>query len=329
MGSDLGPHVLIHAACDVLHRDPDLYLLLVGQQDRIEEVVLRFPELPQNRYHIVHADSIVEMDERPSSALRRKLDSSMSLALSMVAKGEADGCVSAGNTGALMALSKYWLKMYPGIDRPAISTVLPNEYGFTRVLDLGANMDCDSETLFHFGVMGSVMASAIDGINNPKVGLLNVGVEETKGNDQVKQAARLLQSASAINYCGFVEGDEIYTGDVDVVVCDGFVGNAVLKASEGLTHFFAQLIKEKLLAGTRGRILQWLIQPALKRIKDEINPERYNGACFSGLNKVVVKSHGSANITAMHFAIKEAIEQIRLDVPSKIWSALDNLESAS
>lgn len=238
MGNDLGPHVMIHAACAVLQEDAHLYLLLVGQQNIIEEVLGLYPSLPSSRYKIVHTDEVVYMDDSPSSTLRRKLKSSMGLSLSLVASGDADGCVSAGNTGALMAMSKYWLKMYPGIDRPAISTVLPSEKGFTRMLDLGANMDCDSETLFHFGVMGSVMASAIGEIENPKVGLLNVGVEETKGNDQVKQAARLLQASAAINYCGFVEGDEIYTGDVDVVVCDGFVGNAVLKASEGITHFF-------------------------------------------------------------------------------------------
>jgi len=327
MGSDLGPHVLIRASFQSLLKDADLHLILVGKQADIQHISTEFPQIPSTKYRIVHTDEFITMDERPTSALKKKLNSSMSIALSLVAAGEVEGCVSAGNTGALMVLSKYWLKMYPGIDRPAISTVLPGEKGFTRVLDLGANVDCDSETLFNFAVMGSVMSQAIDGIDKPKVGLLNIGVEDIKGNDKVKQAARLLDNSDLINYCGFVEGDQIYRGNIDVIVCDGFVGNAVLKASEGITHYFGLLIKEKLLSGFRGLLLHWLLKPSLKKLRDEINPDRYNGACLSGLNKVVIKSHGGADIVAMQFAIKEATQQVRLDVPNRVWKALDKLES--
>ncbi len=335
MGSDLGPHVIIEAACLASISNPNLNVLLVGDQSIIKPMVVEVfeqSEIPYNetskRVQLIDAEKTIGMHEKPSSALRKRNHSSMGIALSLLADGKVDGCVSAGNTAALLVLSRATIKLLPGVERPAISTILPRINGFTRVLDLGANMDCDSETLFYFGVMGSVVSKVVDQVKNPTVGLLNVGVEDAKGKDQVKQAASRLQQEPTINYHGFVEGNEIYTGDVDVVVCDGFVGNSVLKASEGLISFFGHLVNNKLLSGFRGTLMQWLMRPALKRLRDEINPERYNGASFLGLEKVVVKSHGSANAAAVGFAIDEAIQQVQNLVPEKIRKALEQLENS-
>ncbi len=332
MGSDLGPHVMLQAALSALEADSSLYFLFVGNEQIITSALSQKSEhlfdvekLQATQFEIIHAPLAISMNERAASAFRKKNEASMGIALQLVAEGRAQGCVSAGNTAALTLLSRHFLNMFPGVERPAISTVLPSERGFTRMLDLGASIDCDSEALFHFGVMGAVLAETVDKITQPKVGLLNIGIEEVKGNDKVKQASLLLQQVDKLNYCGFVEGNDIYNGKIDVVVCDGFVGNAVLKASEGLTHYFADLVNTKLLRGFRGRIMQWLLKPALKHLKDEINPDRYNGASFVGLEHVVVKSHGGANAIAMRFAIIEAVEQVRLDVPNKIKNALDGL----
>ncbi len=332
MGNDLGPHVILEAALGVLKENPSAFFFFVGDETIITNVLARLP-LPSPgseasvsaQYTIVHATDEISMQEKPSSAFRKKQTSSMGIALQLLANGKASGCVSSGNTAALVVLSRYYLTLFPDIERLAISTVLPSRQGFTRVLDLGASIDCDSQALYYFGIMGSVLAETVDKITAPTIGLLNIGTEEVKGNDQVKQASIMLQQLDELNYCGFVEGNDIYNGKIDVVVCDGFVGNAVLKASEGLTRYFAYLVNNRLLRGFRGKIMQWLLKPALKHLKDEINPDRYNGASFVGLEKVVVKSHGAANVKAVGFAIKEAMEQVRLDVPDKIKNALDRL----
>ncbi len=334
MGNDLGPHVIVEAACQAAVSTPNLNQILIGDKKLLKEsfdAIQNNLQIPANslleRIKIRHSTEVIGMKDKPSTALRKRHQSSMGIALAMVAKGDADACVSAGNTAALVVLSRAYIALLPGIDRPAISTVLPSVKGFTRMLDLGANIACDSEALFFFGVMGSIVSKSIDGIQSPKIGLLNVGEEDIKGNDQVKQAATLLKKENSINYCGFIEGNDIYSGKVDVVVCDGFVGNSVLKACEGITSFFGHLINNKLLSGFRGRLMQWLMRPALKRLKDEINPERYNGASFLGLEKVVVKSHGNANSAATVFAIAEAVQQVTFKVPEQINKALEQIEN--
>lgn len=334
MGSDSGPQAILEASCLALKEHSFLSIIYVGNESEINSNLKRLDQslqshhqswIKEGRVQIIHTTFEIMMNDKPSFAYRKKDDSSMGVALKLVSDGVAQGVVSSGNTAALVLLSRHYIKLFAGIEKPAISTVLPSQNGFTRVLDLGASIDCDSEALFFFGLMGSVLSRNVDQVPTPRLGLLNIGTEEIKGNDKVKQASVLLQQIKDINYAGFIEGQDIYTSNIDVVVCDGFVGNAVLKASEGLTRYFAHLINHKLLTGFRGKIMQWLMRPSIKHLKDEINPDRYNGASLVGLEKVVVKSHGSANVLAIQFAIKEAVEQIRCQVPDKIKEAMDSL----
>ena len=335
MGSDLGPRVIVAAACKAAIANSSLHLFLVGDKNTLQPMVVdifRQASIPlesfSEKIQLVHAATVITMNEKLSSALRKRSESSMGLALSLLAEGKAEGCVTAGNTSALLVLSRSYIKLLPNIERAALSAIFPSINGFTRVLDVGVNMDCDSETLFYFGVMGAVASKVIDEVLVPKVSLLNVGIEENKGRDRIKQAATRLKQQASINYCGFVEGNDIYTSAVDVVVCDGFVGNSILKTSEGLISFFGHLLHNKLLSGFRGKLMQWLMRPALKRLTDEINPEQYNGASFLGLEQVVVKSHGAANSAAISFAIHEAMKQVQHNVPQKIKLALEQLESS-
>ena len=277
------------------------------------------------RLIIHHASQKVEMDELASSALRNKKDSSMRVALNLVKNGAADACVSAGNTGALMATSRFVLKMLPGIDRPAICTSLPSMTGHTWMLDLGANVDCDTEHLFQFALMGSVLADAVDGNKEPRVGLLNIGEEEIKGNEQVKEAAQLLM-ATIPNYAGFAEGDDIYKGNFDVIVCDGFVGNVSLKTSEGVAKMIADFIKQEFSRNIFTRLAGLCAMPVLKAFKKRIDPRRYNGASLLGLRGIVIKSHGSADALAFANAIKVAILEVRENVPERITSQLRTYE---
>lgn len=233
MGGDFGPEVTVAAAANILKRRNDVKLILVGLEDQIRQQMAQHHLQDSDRLSVVHASEVVAMDESPSQALRKKKDSSMRVAINLVSEGSASAAVSAGNTGALMATAKFVLKTLPGIDRPAIMTALPNTRGHTHMLDLGANVDSSADHLFQFAVMGSVTAAAVDNVEKPRVGLLNVGSEATKGNAQVKAAETLLQN-SGLNYIGFVEGDDIFNGSVDVVVCDGFVGNISLKSTEAL-----------------------------------------------------------------------------------------------
>jgi glycerol-3-phosphate acyltransferase PlsX len=268
-----------------------------------------------------HASQQVEMDELPSSALRNKKDSSMRVALDLVRDGIANACVSAGNTGALMATSRFVLKMLPGISRPAICTALPSATNHTWMLDLGANVDCAAEHLFQFALMGSVLASAVDGNERPAVGVLNIGEEEIKGNEQVREAARLI-SDSYLNYKGYAEGDDIYKGDFDVIVCDGFVGNIALKSSEGVAKMIATFIRDEFTRNLFTRLAALITMPVLKAFRRRIDPRRYNGASLLGLRGIVIKSHGSADALAFRNAIKVAVLEVREAVPERISAQL-------
>ena len=324
MGGDFGPDVVLPAALRALSRHHELDLLLVGDRDTIATALQRLGARDNARIVIQHASQRVEMDELASHALRFKKDSSMRVALNMVKEGRAQACVSAGNTGALMATARYVLKTLPGIDRPAICTSLPTMSGHTWMLDLGANVDSSAEHLFQFGVMGSVLARAVDNNDNPRVGLLNIGEEEIKGNETVKEAGALLAS-SAMNYAGFVEGNDVYAGKVDVVVCDGFVGNIALKTSEGVARMISHFIKQSFNRNLLTRIAGLIALPVLKSFRRQIDPRRYNGASLLGLRGTVIKSHGGADALAFANAIEVAAVVVRQQVPERISSQLQTI----
>ncbi|AHF68619.1 PlsX protein [Pseudomonas cichorii JBC1] len=294
----------------------------------IEELIARHSGVDRSRLHIVHASEVVTMDERPSQALRGKPDSSMRVALGLVADGQAQACVSAGNTGALMALSRLVLKTLPGIDRPAMVAAIPTRSGYCQLLDLGANVDCSAEALYQFAVMGAVTAEAL-GVASPRVALLNVGTEDIKGNQQVKQAAVLLQAARGINYIGFVEGDGLYRGEADVVVCDGFVGNVLLKSSEGLATMIVARMDELFRRNLMAKAVGVLAMPLLKRLQAELAPARHNGASLLGLQGIVVKSHGSASAQGFESAIRRALIEVRENLPQRLRGRLEVLLQSS
>lgn len=322
MGGDAGASVVVPAALESITQNADVNIILVGDETRLrQELQAAGAEKHSSRLTIHHASQQVEMDELPSSALRNKKDSSMRVALNLVKDGSADACVSAGNTGALMATSRFVLKMLPGIDRPAICTALPSIKSHTWMLDLGANVDCNAEHLFQFALMGSVLAEAVDGNSRPRVGLLNIGAEEIKGNEQVKDAAKLL-SENMPNYDGYAEGDDIYKGDFDVIVCDGFVGNVSLKTSEGVAKMIAAFIKQEFTRNIFTRLAALVAMPVLKAFRSRIDPRGYNGASLLGLRGIVIKSHGSADAFAFANAIKVAILEVREDVPQRITAQL-------
>lgn len=322
MGGDAGASVVVPAAVESITQNADVNIILVGDETRLrQELQAAGAEKHSSRLTIHHASQQVEMDELPSSALRNKKDSSMRVALNLVKDGSADACVSAGNTGALMATSRFVLKMLPGIDRPAICTSLPSIKSHTWMLDLGANVDCNAEHLFQFALMGSVLAEAVDGNSRPRVGLLNIGAEEIKGNEQVKDAAKLL-SENMPNYDGYAEGDDIYKGDFDVIVCDGFVGNVSLKTSEGVAKMIAAFIKQEFTRNIFTRLAALVAMPVLKAFRSRIDPRSYNGASLLGLRGIVIKSHGSADAFAFANAIKVAILEVREDVPQRITAQL-------
>ena len=325
MGGDFGPPVVVPAVLAALQEFPELAVLLVGNADILSTELKkqRVPDHP--RIEICHAEQSVAMDESPTSALRNKKKSSMRLALNYVKDGIAEACVSAGNTGALMVIGRYVLKTVPGIDRPAIITQLPTIDGHTHVLDLGANVDCTADHLVQFAVMGSVLAQAESKIASPKVGLLNIGEEDIKGNEQVKSAAAKLAELKQINYIGFVEGDDIYKGTADVIVCDGFVGNIALKTSEGLAKMIGKTMKESFYASLWGRFVGLLAMPILKDVKKRLDPRNYNGACFIGLGKPVIKSHGGADVYAFTNAIRHAVYQVKNQVPQQIHSQVSSI----
>ncbi|MCV4261400.1 phosphate acyltransferase PlsX [Pseudomonas capsici] len=324
MGGDFGPRNIVQASLACLTATPSLHLALVGQAPLIEELIARHSGVDRSRLHIVHASEVVTMDERPSQALRGKPDSSMRVALGLVADGQAQACVSAGNTGALMALSRFVLKTLPGIDRPAMVAAIPTRSGYCQLLDLGANVDCPAEALYQFAVMGAVVAESL-GVVSPRVALLNVGTEDIKGNQQVKQAAALLQAASGLNYIGFVEGDGLYRGEADVVVCDGFVGNVLLKSSEGLATMIVARMDELFRRSLMAKAVGVLAMPLLKRLQAELAPARHNGASLLGLQGIVVKSHGSASAQGFESAIRRALIEVRENLPQRLSGRLEVL----
>jgi glycerol-3-phosphate acyltransferase PlsX len=317
MGGDIGPDVVVPAALRALKAAGDsVRLILVGQEDVLSAQLVKLKAKGNPQIVIRHASQLVNMDESPAQALRVKKDSSMRVAINLVKQGEADACVSAGNTGALMATSRFVLKTLPGIERPAICTTLPTVRGQTRVLDLGANVDSKGEHLLQFAVMGSVLAE-VNGITRPRVGLLNIGEEDIKGNEQVKNAACLL-AASDLNYIGFVEGDGIYLDDVDVVVCDGFVGNVALKSSEGVAKLIRQYLSQEFKRNLWTRLAGLIALPVLRAFSRRIDPRRYNGASLLGLQGIVVKSHGGADPLAFANAIQVAMLEVKQAVPQRI-----------
>ncbi|WP_334156601.1 phosphate acyltransferase PlsX [Oryzomicrobium sp.] len=316
MGGDHGPGVTVPAALAFARRFPESRIILIGLEDRIRPL-LKGADVDSERVSVHHASQVVAMDESPALALKNKKDSSMRVAANLVKSGEADACVSAGNTGALMAISRFVLKMLPGIDRPAICTVLPTTKGHVHVLDLGANVDCEAEHLLQFGIMGAMLVAAVEHKESPTVGLLNIGEEEIKGNEVVKQAAELLRD-SGLNFIGNVEGDGVYQGEAEVVVCDGFVGNVALKVSEGLAQMVASFLKQEFSRSPLTKLAALVALPVLKRFKDRVDHRRYNGASLLGLKGVVVKSHGSADAFAFENAIVRAYEAAREGVLDRI-----------
>jgi glycerol-3-phosphate acyltransferase PlsX len=327
MGGDHGIPVVIPAALQILQEHPDLHLILVGDQPSLEKKLAQEQASNHPRVRIKHASQKVEMDESPTQALRSKKDSSMRVAINLIKEGEAQACVSAGNTGALMATAKFVLKTLPGIDRPAIMAVLPtmSPKANVRVLDLGANVDSSAENLLQFAIMGSVLSSAVDGISRPRVGLLNIGAEDIKGNEQVRETAQLLAENTSINYIGFIEGDDIYKGAADVVVCDGFVGNVMLKACEGLARLIMSYIKEGFKHSWLTRLSGLAAMHVLKRVGKRVDPARYNGASLLGLQGIVIKSHGGANTMAYKNAIREAYLEVKKDIPKRVGDQITQL----
>ncbi len=305
MGGDHGPSVTVPAALQFLAKTDDTRVILVGLAAPLEAALAKAAPALRERIVLHAASEVVEMDEPPADALRRKKDSSMRVAINLVKEGTAQACVSAGNTGALMAIARFVLKTLPGIDRPAIASQLPTKKGVTTVLDLGANVNCTPEQLVQFAAMGSALVTAFDGVEHPTVGLLNIGEEDIKGNEVVKQAAELLK-ASGLNFHGNVEGNDIYKGTTDVVVADGFVGNVALKASEGLAQMLYEFLKAEFTRNPLTKLAALIAYPVLSAFRRRIDPRRYNGATLVGLKGVVVKSHGGADVLAFRYALQKA-----------------------
>ncbi len=322
MGGDHGPHITVPAVLDALKQDNQLNIVLVGLQDAIEAELKAHKASTSPRLRIHHTTEVVLMDESPQSALKNKKDSSMRVAINLVKSGEANACVSAGNTGALMATARYVLKTLPGIDRPAIAGTLPSENGDTHMLDLGANADCTPEQLYQFAIMGAMLVSCVENKPNPTVGLLNIGSEDIKGNEVVKQTAELLR-ASHLNFYGNVEGDDIFKGTVDVVVCDGFVGNVSLKTTEGFAHMTSKFLTQEFKKNWFTKLMALAAMPVLKAFKKRLDPRLYNGASFLGLRGIVVKSHGGADAVAFNHAIHVAMEEARSGVLHRITQQLE------
>jgi glycerol-3-phosphate acyltransferase PlsX len=319
MGGDHGPSVTVPAAIQFLIDRPAAYLILVGQEDVLRPLLGH--HVDDERLRIVHATEVVGMDESPALALRNKKDSSMRVAINQVKSGDADACVSAGNTGALMAISRFVLKMLPGIDRPAICAPMPTAKGHTHMLDLGANVDCTPEHLLQFAIMGAMLVSAMEHKARPTVGLLNIGEEEIKGNEVVKAAAELLR-ASDLNFVGNVEGDGIYKGEADVIVCDGFVGNVALKTSEGLAQMLATSLRNEFKRNWLTKIAALVAISVLNNFKRRFDHRRYNGAVLLGLKGISVKSHGSADVLAFGNALSRAYDAAENGVLERIAEML-------
>lgn len=325
MGGDHGPHVTVPSAVEHLQRDTETNIILVGKPEIVTKELDKLKASPNPRLRLHPASEVVGMDEHPAIALRNKKDSSMRVALNLVKKGEAQACISAGNTGALLATSRFVLKTIPGIDRPALAVILPTISGHTYVLDLGANVNCTAEHLFQFGMMGAALVASIENKPNPSIGLLNIGEEEIKGNDVVKQAAELFRS-SDLNFYGNIEGDDIYRGTTNVVVCDGFVGNVALKTSEGLAQMLASYLREEFKQSLFTRLAGLVALPVINAFRRRVDHRQYNGASLLGLRGVVIKSHGSADSHAFRCAIKRAVEEVRGGTLRNIVEHIETLQ---
>ena len=328
MGGDHGPSVTVPAALAFLEATPDAKIIVVGLDAPLQQQLAKAKSSARDRVTIVAATEVVGMDEPPADALRKKKDSSLRVAVNLVKEGRADACVSAGNTGALMAIARFVLKTLPGIDRPAIASQLPTRKGATTVLDLGANVNCTPEQLVQFAAMGSALVTAVDGIDRPTVGLLNIGEEDIKGNEVVKQAAELLKT-SGLNFYGNVEGDDIYKGTTDVVVCDGFVGNVALKTSEGLAQMLRDFLKAEFTRSPLTRLAGLVAYPVLMGFKRRIDPRHYNGATLVGLKGVVVKSHGGADAVAFRVALEKAHSEVAHGVLERIAQRIAAMPAAA
>lgn len=324
MGGDFGPRCIIPAVASSLQMTPDLHVILVGATDPVAQLCQQH-RLPPERFQLIPTTEVILADDPPASVLRGKKDASMRVAIQQVRDGHADGCLSAGNTGALMVLSRSLLGTLEGIERPAIMAALPVAGKSCFLLDLGANVDCSARQLFEFAVMGSEAASEVSGIDRPRVALLNIGSEVNKGSHNVREAAKLLRESDLVNYVGHIEGDALFRGDADVVVCDGFVGNVVLKASEGLAGYLQGEIRNALRASLLLRCLAPLLRGALKPTISRHDPGCYNGASLLGLNGVVVKSHGNADEKAFSAAIQQAVRVSRAGLPQRIAARLYGL----
>ena len=320
MGGDFGPKITVPASLNFLKSHPDASITLVGNESIIKKF-LKKPIESFDRLSIIHTTQFVTMDESPQSALKNKKSSSMRLAINLVKEGAADAIVSAGNTGALMATGRFVLRMLPGIDRPAIASFLPNQKGTSCMLDLGANADCTSYHLTQFAIMGSILSSVISKKKKPSVGLLNIGSESIKGNEVTKETYELLKK-SHLNFYGNVEGNDIFKGTTDVVVCDGFVGNISLKTTEGLAKMFADFLGQEFKKNIGTRFLALFALPVLRAFKKRLDPRRYNGAAFLGINGIVVKSHGSADAFSFEHALMTAYEEANSKMIAKISKQL-------
>lgn len=323
MGGDHGPVVTVPAALDCLNVYPNLKIILVGQPERIQPQLTSFrSSYDASRLSIVSAAEVVEMTDKPSQALRTKKKSSMRIGVDLVKQGDAAALVSAGNTGALMAISRFVLKTLPGIDRPAIITSIPSVSGHFYMLDLGANVDCSAEQLHQFAAMGVIFMRCLQSTDDPswqpRVGLLNIGEEEIKGNDRVKQAHVLLNADASLNYVGYVEADSIFFGSADVVVCDGFVGNVALKSMEGVAKMMMQTVKHSVKSSWYLSLIALLCKPGLQVLKKKLDPKQHNGASMLGLRGTIVKSHGGADREAFAHAVLWAANQVLRDVPARV-----------
>lgn len=328
MGGDLGPRITLPAVLSFAHQHPNISLILFGDEAQLTSSSLasEAPDSPVKDFpanvELIHAPDTVAMTDKPAAALRSKQQSSMWKAVEAVANRQADACVSAGNTGALMAMGKFLLKTYPGIDRPAICKTIPTAGGHSYMLDLGANVECSSDQLVQFALMGSELAAALDANQDPRVKLLNIGAEAIKGNEEVRMASSMLEDNPHVNYQGYIEGDGIFRGEADVVVCDGFVGNVALKVSSGVAQLLAGELKQSFSSSVYGRLSGWFTRSLLRKWHNKFEPGRYNGASFLGLQGAVVKSHGAATVEGFLSALDVARDQVEKDIPHRINTRL-------
>ena len=320
MGGDQNLADIVSAGVRCTNEFNEVSIVFVGDETAINDCLA--PDSVKRNIEIVHTDEVVRMSDKPSVAMRKKKRSSMHLAIGLVRDGEVNACVSAGNTGALMAIGRLLLRTVSGVDRPAIIKAIPSVKGRCYLLDLGANINCDAENLIQFAAMGSLMCQAVEGIESPRVGLLNIGEEELKGEDQVRIAADLLQQHDEINYIGFVEGDGIYQSDADVIVCDGWVGNVALKTSEGLAKYVSQMIDQAFRENLATKAAGIIANPVLQKLRRRLQPDNYNGASMLGLNGIVVKSHGRSSLEGFYQAIREAMKAVKQDLPTVLQSRI-------